>query len=91
MCNTKTPIGAELDFYFPELKIAVELNGIVHYQPIYGYKKLERVQEIDRGKILKCRMAGIKLIIIDVSNEPHLTQKIKDKHWKSTKELVTSL
>src|ERR1044072_9280331 len=27
MCNTNEPIGSELDFYFPELKLAIELNG----------------------------------------------------------------
>ena len=38
------------------------------------------------------KMAGrIKLCVINVSDEPHLTQKIKEKHWKTIKELVTSL
>lgn len=91
LCNTKEAIGAELDFYFPELKLAIELNGILHYQPIYSLEKLKRIQEIDREKANKCGQADIKLHIIDVSREPHLTQIIKEKHWKTVKELVTSI
>jgi hypothetical protein len=90
-CNTNRTIGLELDFYFSELKLAIELNGILHFQPIYGFEKLNRIQEIDKEKAKKCDQAGIKLHIIDVSREPHLTQKIKEKHWKAVKELVASL
>jgi len=90
LCNTKTPIGAELDFYFPELRLAIEINGFLHYQPIYGFGKLKRIQEIDREKVDKCFQKSIKLYIIDVSEEFHLTQKLKDKHWKTVKKLVTS-
>jgi very-short-patch-repair endonuclease len=89
-CNTNEPIGSELDFYFPELKLAIELNGILHYQPIYGSVKLNRIQSIDKIKSNKCAKAEIKLCIIDVSKETHLTQKIKEKNWKIVKELVTS-
>jgi len=90
LCNTREPISVELDFYFPELKLAIEINGFLHYQPIYGSEKLERIQEIDREKADKCGRAGIKLYIIDVSREPHLTQNIKEKHWKTVKKLVAS-
>ncbi len=90
-CNTKEPIGFELDFYFPTLKLAVEINGIWHYQPIHGFKKLERIREIDIEKEKRCRQAGIKLHIIDVSGEPHLTKELKQKHWKTFKELVASI
>lgn len=89
-CNTKQPIGSELDFYFPALKLGVEINGILHYKPIYGLEKLKRIRKIDQEKIDKCVEAGIALHIFDVSGEPHLTEKVKDKHWKSIKELVTS-
>lgn len=89
LCNTKTPIGAELDFYFPELKLAVEINGFLHFKPIYGLEKLNRIQEIDSEKAEKCRQMNIELHIIDVSQEFHLTLELKEKHWRSIKELVT--
>ena len=90
MCNTKTPIGAELDFYFPKLKVAVEINGFLHFEPIYGVKKLNRIKELDQEKVEKCRQMNIELIVIDVSREFHLTPMLKDKHWQKIKELVTS-
>ncbi|HEX8733817.1 MAG TPA: hypothetical protein VF721_00710 [Pyrinomonadaceae bacterium] len=90
LCNARKPIGLELDFYFPDLNLAIEYNGILHYKPIYGFGKLKRIQEIDREKEERCRQAGIKLYVIDVSDEPHLSQSVKENHWKTVKELVTS-
>ena len=89
-CNTRKPIGSELDFYFSELKLAIEINGFLHYKPIYGTEKLKRIQEIDREKAYKCDQLRIELYVIDVSLEPHLNLDIKEKHWKTVKELVTS-
>lgn len=89
-CNSNRLIGTELDFYFPELRLAIEVNGIFHYEPIYGQEKLERIQENDKQKVARCLQAGIELFIIDVSNESHLTLKAKEKYWMIFKELVTS-
>ncbi len=75
LCNEKETIGSELDFYFPELKFAIELNGIFHYEPIYGNNKLERIQNNDKQKIIHCYEAGIELFILDIS---------KDKYFKTT-------
>jgi hypothetical protein len=76
LCNNKQVIGSELDFYFPTLKFAIELNGIFHYEPIYGNNKLEKIQNNDKQKIIRCYEAGIELLIIDVS---------KDKYFKISK------
>src|SRR5687768_6425576 len=57
LCNTRKPMGLELDFYFPALKLALELNGILHFQPIYGLEKLKRTQKIDKDKMQKYRQA----------------------------------
>jgi very-short-patch-repair endonuclease len=90
-CNDHHLIGAELDFYFPELRLAIELNGIVHYQPIYGQKKLERIQELDRQKVTLCLGADIELRVVDVSEKVYLSQTVKKKYWRAVKELVTSV
>lgn len=63
--NDKTIIsGYELDIYIPELKLAIEWNGIVHYQPIYGEEKLEQIQYRDYQKQLLCQKYDINLIVI---------------------------
>ena len=83
-------IGTELDFYFPELKLAAEINGFLHFKPIYGLDKLKRIKEIEADKVKKCRKLRIALHIIDVSQEFHLSITIKENHWKTVKELVAS-
>lgn len=56
--------GYELDIYIPELKLAIEWNGTVHYQPIYGEDKLNKIQYRDYQKQLLCQKLDIDLIII---------------------------
>ena len=86
--NDKTIIGSEIDFYFPTLKLAFELNGIFHYEPIYGNDKLEQIQNNDEQKAIRCNSLGIELCIIDSSTQKHFTQKSGEKYWNIVKELL---
>jgi len=45
--NNKSTINSELDIYIPILNLAFELNGIFHYEPIYGQDKLNQIQNND--------------------------------------------
>lgn len=65
--NRTEAINAELDIHFPGLKVAFELNGIFHYEPIYGLEKLAKTQTNDHRKLLACAERGIELCVIDVS------------------------
>lgn len=65
--NRKDTINSELDIYIPSLKLAFELNGIFHYEPIYGQKKLGQIQNNDNRKFQACLEKDIELCIIDVS------------------------
>ena len=65
--NRTDAIEAELDIYIPHLKLAFELNGIFHYEPIYGQDKLDRIHKNDHRKILACAEKGIGLCVIDNS------------------------
>ena len=91
ICNGKDAIGSELDFYFPQLRLAIELNGIFHYEPIYGTDKLERIQANDQQKFISCNAAGIELCVIDASGFTHATSAIKERYWTIVKNLVVSL
>lgn len=88
VCNNRQLLGFELDFYFPDLKFAIELNGIVHYEPIYGSDKLTRVQDNDKQKMIRCYEQGIELMVIDISMHHHCTQKVKDKYWKIISDIL---
>ena len=72
--NQKDAIGSELDIYFPGLKIAVELNGILHYIPIYGDHKLNQIRKNDSEKLASCNNEGISLCVIDISSMKHFTE-----------------
>jgi len=56
VCN-----GLELDIYIDSLKLAFEINGIIHYQPIYGQDKLNNTIRKD---ILKNQICKDKSIIL---------------------------
>jgi hypothetical protein len=65
--NDKQTINSELDIYIPSLKLAFELNGIFHYEPIFGPDKLSSIQNNDSRKFQACLENGIALAIIDSS------------------------
>lgn len=50
---------AELDIYIPELKIAVEFNGIYWHCELNGHD-----QNKHRSKLQKCQQAGIRLLVV---------------------------
>lgn len=64
--NQKDAINSELDIYIPSLKLAFELNGIFHYEVIYGPEKLAQIQNNDSRKIQACLERGIEICTVDV-------------------------
>jgi hypothetical protein len=72
--NKKEAINSELDIYIPSLKLAFELNGIFHYEPIYGSEKLDQIQNNDQRKFKACLENSISLCIIDVSKQKYFKE-----------------
>ena len=73
--NDKTTINSELDLYFPDLNLAFELNGPLHYEPIYGPEKLASIQNNDTRKFQACLEKGISLAVIDTSKMVYFKPK----------------
>lgn len=65
--SCQTIVDTELDFYFPDLFLAIEINGIHHSQPIFGQEKLDKVQYWDALKLAQCKEKGIDLLVIDTA------------------------
>jgi len=79
--NDKTMLdGLEADIVIPSLKLAIEWNGIVHFKPIYGQTKLDKIQNIDAKKLKIASNKNINLIVIPdlVSNDKILQQAFND-------------
>lgn len=78
--NNKTTINSELDIYIPSLNLAFELNGIFHYEPIYGEEKLSQIQNNDQRKFQACLEKQIELCIIDISKQKYFKEKTSKKY-----------
>lgn len=80
--NKKNTINSELDVYVPSLSLAFELNGIFHYEPIFGKEKLKQIQNNDQIKFQACLEKNIELVLIDTSSlkyfKPNRSQKYLD-------------
>lgn len=73
--NKKDAINSELDIYIPSLKLAFELNGIFHYEPIYGQDKLSQISNNDNRKYQACIENCIELCIVDVSHQKYFKEQ----------------
>lgn len=80
--NSKQAIDSELDIYIPSLKLAFELNGIFHYEPIFGKNKLSATQNNDQCKFKACIENKISLCVIDVSSLKHFKKNKADKFFE---------
>lgn len=78
--NRKDAINSELDIYIPSLNLAFELNGIFHYEPIFGLDKLIKVQNNDISKSKACIDNQIDLCIIDVSGQKYVKPLTSEKY-----------
>lgn len=65
--NRNDAINSELDIFIPSLRLAIELNGAYHYEPIYGPDKLSKVQNNDARKMQACLERNIEFCSIDAS------------------------
>ena len=80
--NKTNAIKHELDIYIPSLNLAFELNGIFHYEPIFGSERLKSAQLNDFSKSKACIDSKIDLCVIDTTSQKyfkeHTSQKFLD-------------
>lgn len=86
--NSKKEIKSELDIYSPKFKLAFELNGVFHYEPIYGSDKLEKIQNNDHRKFQACLEKGIELCIIDTSGLKYFKPDKAFKYYKIIQTII---
>lgn len=62
--DRETLKGLELDFYFPDLKIAIEVNGPSHFKPIWSEESFRKTKRNDMIKRSYCKIAKIDIIYV---------------------------
>ena len=88
-CNKIHPVcDFELDFFFPKLQCAIEVNGFLHSNPIYGKDKFEKLLARDRNKIEKCSNLNIKLLVVDSSGQKRFTEQSSLKYLQQIVEFI---
>lgn len=87
--DTKT-IGSELDIYIPSLNLAFEINGIFHYEPIFGVDKLNRTIKNDNNKFKVCHDKGISLCVINTSKETYFKPTKSQKYLDIITEIINN-
>jgi hypothetical protein len=78
--NRKDTINSELDIYIPSMKLGFELNGLFHYEPIFGQDKLSKIQNNDNRKFQACLERNIELCIIDSSQQKYFKEQTSMKY-----------
>ena len=86
--NNKEIIGSELDIYIPSLKLAFELNGIFHYEPIYGKEKLKSIQNNDQRKFQACIEKEISLCIVDSSKLVYFKESKAKEYFSIIQNII---
>ena len=86
--NRKDAINSELDIYIPQLKLAFELNGIFHYEPIFGSEKLNQIQNNDGRKFQACLERGIELCIVDTSKLNYFKESNALPYFKIVQKII---
>ena len=86
--NRTDAINAELDVFIPSLKLAFELNGIFHYEPIFGPDKLASIQTNDNRKMLACAEKGIELCVLDTTSQRYFKERTASKFLNIIRSII---
>ena len=86
--NQKSAINSELDIYISSLNLAFELNGIFHYEPIYGVGKLNQIKDNDVSKSKACHDAKIDLCVIDTSQQKYVKPSTSQKYLDIITDII---
>lgn len=87
-----------LDFYLPEYNIAIECQGIQHFEPsnfgsrqINKYESLQQTQNRDKKKHSLCKENGLRILYYTNIKEESLPHNYFDKIYTDKNELLKEI
>lgn len=81
-------IGYNLDIFIPELNIAIDINGLHNYKPIFGKTSFKITKQNNRNKIIECRKKDIKLYTINTSEQKRFNEESSQKYVEKIKKII---
>ena len=70
------PRGYHVDFYFPEKNIAIEYQGKMHFEPVWGKEELEKQQIRDKLKKELCQKNNLPLY--EITYVENVEQRLRE-------------
>lgn len=89
--NYMGAIESELDVYIPSLKVAIEINGPLHYTPALGQYRFDTIRANDVKKTKACKAAGIQLYLLDASKFKYLSDSSRNRYYPQIRSLIDRL
>jgi hypothetical protein len=68
--------------------LAIEIQGIFHYQPVFGEEKFNSIKRNDAVKRKKCKELGIKLVEINTCEQNQFSIESSKKYVDFILELI---
>lgn len=91
-CNRSVLGNLELDIYFPQLGLAIEVNGQMHYRFIEHFhhtpKNFQKQRIRDLQKKIKCQELGI--FLVEIPNLKSFNEKNADEIYRQLFPLIKS-
>ncbi len=78
-----------LDLYVPAVRTAIEVDGPLHFKPVFGEDKLKRRQAADQQKNGLVLSAGMVLIRVKLTKRE--SQRYLRDIWKSVEEILNTI
>ena len=73
----------EVDLYIPQLKLAIEIDGISHFEPVWGEERLRKHQSADTKKVAMLLSAGYNILRVK-----QVTKTLSDKKRRATRTAI---
>jgi len=68
-----------LDFYLPQYKVAIECQGVQHYQKNNNFFNSKEQQKRDKDKIKECQKNGVKIVYFTEYKNKKIVPKLYKK------------
>lgn len=81
----------EVDIYCPTIKVAIEINGLHHYEPIFSQERFDETLKNDNAVASCCYKEGIRLVVLNTSEMQHFSKRKGEQYAKALLHIIVEL